>query len=203
MTGRATGTRTSLPKHGCAQSGQRESGEDGFTRQDSHARVKDVEFEAVYRAERSRLMAYLMAEGADQHEAEEAVQAAFAHAYPVWEKIQQPRAWLYRVALREYYRADARVKTREIPASDSLPDRAEPLDSGDIVVLNEEGEMVRDALSTLPVRQRQVLTLTLAGFTPSEIANQLGCDPAAVRQNQVRARANLASRLGFDRRNPR
>lgn len=202
MTEWAASTTISDLEHGCAQPVPRESDEDGFTGPDSHARVKDVEFEAVYRAERSRLMAYLMAEGADQHEADEAVQTAFAHAYPVWETIRQPRAWLHKVALREYYRADARVK-REIPANDSLPDRAEPLDSGDIVVLNEEGEMVREALSALPARQRQVMALTLAGFTPSESAQQLGCDPAAVRQNQVRARANLANRLGFDRRKPR
>jgi RNA polymerase sigma factor (sigma-70 family) len=168
------------------------------------SRVKgaDVEFEAVYRAERSRLMRYVMTMGADQYEADDAVQAAFAQAYPRWQAIRQPRAWLYKAALREYYRADNR-RSRETPAGDALPEQAEPLDSGDIVVLNEEEEMVRSAVAALPGRQRQVMALTLAGFTPAEIAQQLGCDPAAVRQNQVRARASLARRLGIDRRDTR
>jgi RNA polymerase sigma factor (sigma-70 family) len=175
----------------------------GFTSRDSQAKVTNVSFEAVYRAERSRLIRYLMSMGADQHQADDAVQAAFARAYAGWETIRQPRAWLYKVALRELYRAEARVRKREMPAGDALPEAAGPLDSGDIAVLNEEEEMVRAAVAALPGRQRQVMALTLAGFKPAEIARELGCDPAAVRQNQVRARDNLARQLGIDRRNAR
>lgn len=159
--------------------------------------------EKVYRAERINLMTYLMSMGADPHEADDAVQAAFIQALRVWPTIRQPRAWLYKVALREYYRADTRTRTRETPAGNALPERAEPLDSSDIVLLDEEEEMVRAAIAALPGRQRQVMALTLAGFAPAEIAEQLGCDPAAVRQNQVRARGNLARQLGLDRRNLR
>lgn len=169
----------------------------GFTAWDRSAKVTNVSFESVYVAERSNLVRYLMTMGADQHQADDAVQAAFALAYPRWDAIRQPRAWLYKVALRECYRADTR--RREMPAG-SLPETAEPLDSGDIAVLNEEEEMVRAAVAALPGRQRQVMALTLAGFTPAEIAQELGCDPAAVRQNQVRARDNLARQLGIERR---
>jgi RNA polymerase sigma factor (sigma-70 family) len=69
--------------------------------------------------------------------------------------------------------------------------------------LNEEEERVRAVLAALPGRQRQVMAMTLAGFSTAEIAAELGCDPAAVRQNQVRARDALASQLGIDRRAPR
>lgn len=175
----------------------------GFTGEHTSATVADMSLETVYVAERSKLMRYLMTMGADQHEADDAVQAAFTQALSVWQTIRQPRAWLYKVALREYYRADARTRIRETPAGDWLPERAEPLDSGDIVVLNEEEETVRSLIAALPGRQRQVMALTIAGFTPAEIAEHLGCDQAAVRQNQVRARDNLARRLGMDRRNPR
>jgi DNA-directed RNA polymerase specialized sigma24 family protein len=34
------------------------------------------------------------------------------------------------------------------------------------------------------------------GFTPTEIAERLGANPAAVRQSLARARRNLARRLG-------
>lgn len=92
------------------------------------------------------------------------------------------------------------ARTRETPASDRLPDQAEPLNSGDIAVFNELEHRVHDAVAALPFRQRQVMALTLAGFTTTQIARQLGCDQAAVRQNQVRGRDSLARQLGIDRR---
>jgi len=70
-------------------------------------------------------------------------------------------------------------------------------------VLNEEEERVRAALAALPGRQRQVMALVIAGFSTAEIAADLGCDPSAVRQNQVRARDHLARQLGIDRRSRR
>ncbi len=167
------------------------------------SQVADVSFEAVYRAERSKLIRYLMSMGVGQHQADDAVQAAFARAYGCWDQIRAPRAWLYKVALRESYRVHASAGRREIPVGDLLPDAASAPDTGDLVVLNEEEERVRAALAALPGRQRQVMALTLAGFSPAEIAAELGCDPAAVRQNQVRARDNLARHLGIDRRTNR
>jgi len=158
-------------------------------------------FEAVYRAERSKLIRYLMSMGIGQHRADDAVQATFARAYARWDTIRQPRAWLYKVALRESYQVQASHRGREIPAGDALPDATAAPDTGDLVVLNEEEELVRAALAALPGKQRQVMAFTIAGFSPAEIASELGCDPAAVRQNQVRARDNLARQLGIDRRN--
>jgi RNA polymerase sigma factor (sigma-70 family) len=166
------------------------------------SQVADVSFEAVYKAERSKLIRYLMSMGVGQHQADDAVQAAFARAYSCWDQIRAPRAWLYKVALRESYRVHAAGR-REIPASDALPDKVSAPDTGDLVVLNEEEDRVRAALAALPGRQRQVMALTLAGFSPAEIAAELGCDPAAVRQNQVRARDNLARHLGTHRRRNR
>jgi RNA polymerase sigma-70 factor (ECF subfamily) len=163
--------------------------------------VMSLSFEAVYRAERSRLIRYLMSMFVGQHQADEAVQATFARAYGRWDTIRRPRAWLYKVALRESYRTQA--SQREIPAGDALPDAAAAPDTVDLVVLNEEEELVRAALAALPGKQRQVMALTIAGFSPAEIAAELDCDPAAVRQNQVRARDKLAQQLGIDRRKTR
>ena len=157
-------------------------GPEGFTGPGPGVSVAGVGFEDVYKAERSRLVRFVMSLGADQHEADDAVQEAFALAYQAWDTIREPRAWLHTVAMRQYYRADAR--TRETPAGDRLPDRAEPLNSGDIAVFNELGQQVRSAIAALPVRQRQVMALALAGFTAAQIAQRLGCDQAAVRQNQ-------------------
>lgn len=167
------------------------------------AKVARTSFEAVYVAERSKLVRYLMCVGVSQHQADDAVQTAFARAYELWDTIREPRAWLYKVALHESYRVRTGHGRREIPAGDALPDTAAEPDAGDLIVLNEEEEQVRAALAALPGKQRQVMALTVAGFSPAEIAAELGCDPAAVRQNQVRARDNLARQLGIDRRRNR
>lgn len=162
--------------------------------------VSGVGFEDMYRQERSRLFRFVRSLGADDHEAEDAVQEAFTAAYKRWDAIREPRAYLYTAAMRQYYRADAR--NRETPASDRMPDQAEPLSSGDVAEFNDLEERVRAAIAALPARQRQVMALTLAGFKPAQIAEQLGSDEAAVRQNQVRGRGNIARQLGIDRRNP-
>ena len=45
-------------------------------------------------------------------------------------------------------------------------------------------------LRALPPRQRQVFALTIEGWTPTEIADMLGIDPAAVRASLKKARRN-------------
>ena len=188
-TARADGTGDPAPPH-----------REGFTRPRAGVSVSGVGFEDMYRQERSRLFRFVRSLGADDHEAEDAVQEAFTAAYKHWDSIREPRPYLYTAAMRQYYRADAR--NRETPASDRMPDQAEPLSSGDVAEFNDLEERVRAAITALPARQRQVMALTLAGFKPAQIAEQLGSDEAAVRQNQVRGRGNIARQLGIDRRNP-
>jgi DNA-directed RNA polymerase specialized sigma24 family protein len=47
------------------------------------------------------------------------------------------------------------------------------------------------------------MILAIAGFSAAEIASELGCEPAAVRQSKVKARRKLARQLGIDRRRHR
>ena len=164
-------------------------------------REDPLTFESAYRTERSKLIRYLMSLGVGPHQADDAAHVAFARAWDQWSTIRHPRAWLYKVALREACRPQ--TGRREIPAGDALPDAAAAPDTADLIIMREEVEQLRATLATLPHRQRQVMALTIAGFSPAEIARELGCDPAAVRQNQVRVRDNLARHLGIDRRKPR
>jgi DNA-directed RNA polymerase specialized sigma24 family protein len=50
-------------------------------------------------------------------------------------------------------------------------------------------------LKSLPPRQRQVLAWTLAGYTPSDIADQLGLPAETVRGNLAKARRAAAAYL--------
>ncbi|MFF4402264.1 sigma factor-like helix-turn-helix DNA-binding protein [Streptomyces sp. NPDC001480] len=61
-----------------------------------------------------------------------------------------------------------------------------------------EWETRHDALPLLrrlPPRQRQVLSWTLAGFTPTDIADHLGLSAETVRANLKKARRTAAAYL--------
>ena len=148
-------------------------------------------FAAVYRVEFAALVRHVMFHGAAVDEARDAVQAAFEQALPVWPRIRTPRAWLRTVALRAYLRSSV----PEVP-TDAVPDRPGPFSAAVRVELGEQERAVLVALLELPVKQRQVMAWSFDGFSPAEIAEVLGEDPVAVRQNLHRARQNLRRQLG-------
>lgn len=159
------------------------------------ANVED--FAACYRSEKLPLVRFLMNHGATQSEAHDAAQEAFTEAWRNWASIRAPRAWLRTVALREFYRG---LPRREIPTEsfrDILPARPPEAD------LNEQARDVLAALQQLPFRQRQVMALRIDGFSPAEIASQLGIDPAAARQSLAKAKKNLSELLHLTRRTAR
>ena len=152
----------------------------------------DEDFAAVYRAELAGLVRHVMFHGASLDQAWDAAQSAFSQAYPVWSRIRVPRAWLRTVAVRAYWRS----AVPETP-TDALPDQPDPASGQGLtpVELGEQERLVLRALAELPVKQRQVMAWTIDGYAPTEIAEALGEDPAAIRQNLRRARKNLASTL--------
>jgi RNA polymerase sigma-70 factor (ECF subfamily) len=126
----------------------------------------------------------------DVDEARDAVQNAFIQAVPRWASIHHHRAWLRKVAMREYFRRPAPVP------DDHFPDPAGPDIAAETLERLRQDRLVRATLQRLPYRQREALAWTYDGFKPAEIAALLGHDPAAVRQNLVKARRNLAKALG-------
>ena len=83
----------------------------GFPEPPSGGTLTSVDFEDFVRAERSKLIWFLMSHGASVHQAEEAAQASLIEAWRKWETIVSPRGWVYRVALREYWRSASRPGT--------------------------------------------------------------------------------------------
>jgi RNA polymerase sigma factor (sigma-70 family) len=73
---------------------------------------------------------------------------------------------------------------------EALPDDTE---------IKEQTRFVLEALQTLAPNQRAVMAWTYDGFTPTEIAEHLECEPAAVRKNLQRARENLKRTLRMRR----
>jgi RNA polymerase sigma factor (sigma-70 family) len=151
-----------------------------------------LDFPSCYERELSSLIWFVMSLGADAHRAADVAQSTFAEAFPVWDRIQYPNAWLRRVAGRIYYRTMVREET----PVDVLPDRQGPLSAATEVELHDEARAVLAALADLPPKQRQVMAWSIDGFSPGEIALELDVDPAAVRQNLAKARKNLKQALG-------
>jgi RNA polymerase sigma-70 factor (ECF subfamily) len=158
-----------------------------------------AEYVVCYRREMHGLVWFVMSLGASAEEAADAAQSAFAAAFTAWETIRHPAAWLRRVAQRAYYR---QAVSREIPV-ETAPDLPGPLSVTATVEFHDEAREVLAALAEFPARQRQVMAWYVDGFTPAEIARQLGADPAAVRQSLAKARRNLKHRPEVTGRCPR
>jgi RNA polymerase sigma-70 factor (ECF subfamily) len=152
-----------------------------------------VDFVGGYAQEFPGLVWFLMSQGASAHEAADVAQTAFTEAFPVWPTIRCPRAWLRQVAGRIYHRQLNRAET----PVESLPDRQGPLSAAAATELRDEARTVLAALASLPPKQREVMAWHLDGFGSAEIAATLRIDPAAVRQNLIKARRNLKKKLGI------
>jgi RNA polymerase sigma factor (sigma-70 family) len=149
-------------------------------------------FTDCYTRELPGLIWFVMSLGANAEVAADVAQSAFTDAFPLWLRIRHPRAWLRRVAERGYYRRGFRETLVESP-----PERPEPLPTASDVELQDEARAVLAALAALPPKQRQVMAWCIDGYSPAEIASEIGADPAAVRQNLAKARKNLKQMLGI------
>lgn len=141
-------------------------------------------------------MWFLRAQGVGQHEAEDAVQAAFVRLLQSTEEIRRPRAWLRTVALNEHRRSSPGVpgsRRRAVVVPLAPADLAER-NAGvapDPADLSDDATWAADAIARLPGRQRQVMARHVEGWSTSQIADELGMSHAGVRQHVHRARRAL------------
>lgn len=149
--------------------------------------VPCVEQEAFYKAEFIPLVRFVLrsAGSTDIDEAKNAAQEAFVKLLPHWEKVTHHRAWLRKVAVREFYRRPAHLPIEQIP------ERTGPDDAAGSAERRRQQQLVIATLQELPYKQREALAWLYDGFKPVEIAAILGQEPAAVRQNLAKARRNM------------
>jgi RNA polymerase sigma factor (sigma-70 family) len=154
--------------------------------------VSTVEYAMVYRAEKPRLVLYLIRCGANWHDADDAAQQALAALYNQWRTVRNPGPWLRTVAFREFMRTrDANGRSRE-----SLDQLRVPEGPADVETLLEQ-HAVLTVIGLLPPRQRRVFALHFDQLETREIAEVLQISEVAVRQNLARARARLKELLGI------
>ncbi|AYG78494.1 hypothetical protein DWB77_00601 [Streptomyces hundungensis] len=143
------------------------------------------EFPAFYRSMIRSLVWFLMNQGANAHLAADIAQDTMMKAYRRWNDIEQPRAWVHRVASRALVRHIATVL--EEPAED-VPEPSSLLPRPDAIATWESEQDILRVLRALPPRQRQVLAWTLSGYSSTEIAEELGMTAEAVRSSLKKAR---------------
>ncbi|RKN05397.1 RNA polymerase sigma factor [Streptomyces radicis] len=150
------------------------------------------EFSAFYRATVPGLVGFLVNQGATLSVAADVAQETLIKAYQRWSDLDNPRAWAHRVASRALIRRIAEV--REEPV-ERVPEPTSLLPRPDAAAEWETRHDILRALVQLPYRQRQVMAWTLGGYTPAEIAEELGMTPEAVRASLLKARRAAVAQL--------
>ncbi|WP_411107181.1 sigma-70 family RNA polymerase sigma factor [Streptomyces sp. cmx-4-9] len=162
---------------------------------DGHQRLRqvtDAEFSAFYRTTVRPLVAFLINQGAGVHTASDIAQETMTTAYRRWSDLHAPKAWAYKVASRALLRRIADVE--EAPVAE-VPEPTSLLARPDAIAEWEARHRVLPLLRSLPPRQQQVMAWTLAGFTPGDIADQLGLPAETVRANLRKARRAASAYL--------
>ncbi|QKW36250.1 sigma-70 family RNA polymerase sigma factor [Actinomadura sp. NAK00032] len=149
--------------------------------------VPCAEQEAFYKAEFLPLVRHVLrATGStDLDEAKNAAQEAFVKLLPRWGDVTHHRAWLRKVAVREFFRRPVHLPVEQIP------ERTGPDDAAGTAERRRQQRLVIATLQELPYKQREALAWLYDGFKPVEIAAILEQEPAAVRQNLAKARRNV------------
>jgi RNA polymerase sigma-70 factor (sigma-E family) len=131
----------------------------------------------------------------DRRSAEDVVQDAFAGLYRRWDHLRDPDAavaFLNRAVVNGG-RDTLRRKRRAGAASLRLVPRSELLDSAEHAVeQHEEADRLWEAVTALPLRQRQVLVLRYyLDQSEAEIADTLGVSRGSVKKHASRGIAAL------------
>lgn len=140
------------------------------------------EFDAFFRADFAPLVAFLCKAGFEVETARDVAAEAMLHALEAWPSIEEPRAWVRGVAGR-LLAAPENARREWTTAGD--------LDDEKLVAIVERHSQIVELLATLPGQQRMVLTWSLDGFTPAQIAKALRITPATVRSNLRHVRERL------------
>lgn len=138
-----------------------------------------------------RIFAWALMRSGNRHDAEDAVQEAYAQALRRWDRLREyeaPDAWVFRVVRQQLGKSARRWR------------RASSLDALELAAWQANGSPEQSvearatlaALAKLPDAQRTVMVMyCLLGMEQQEIAEELGLTANAVRQRVFKARRAL------------
>ena len=151
------------------------------------------ELEAFYREHYQRLLRVIMFLAAgDVDLAKDAMDEAIAVACRKWESIENPPAYVRRVAANWLIKEKQKAR-RTIPIPPDETGERPNYTTGQSIW--EQRTWVLELLEQLPPAQSEVMACIVDDLRPAEIAELLGKSPAAVRQNLSAARRRLRKYL--------
>jgi RNA polymerase sigma-70 factor (ECF subfamily) len=160
-------------------------------------------FEHLVQSTRDDLLSYAMRRSPSPEDAADVISETYLIAWRKLNRIpagHQARLWLFGVARNVIRQGADRRRSR-----DALAERLarEVRQATQFEALPEDGptsRALRAALSSLPERDREILTLTAwEGLTPKEVAAVVDIPANLVRVRLHRARARVADRLASAR----
>jgi RNA polymerase sigma-70 factor, ECF subfamily len=162
---------------------------------------RQAEFEALYQRHSREVWALAYARWMDADMALDIAQEAFMRLWKQWEtgeEIQNPRAWLLRVArnLAEDYAKSAFRRNGTTPPQLMNGVHSKEMQPLEALERQEAFAQLRAILEELPTSDRDILTLRYAlDYDAQQIAEILGINATAVHMRLSRARQRLADRL--------
>lgn len=161
---------------------------DDGTRMTVHEHVTEI-----YEAERDNIYSYLLYFGVPAGRAQELAQDSFVKLYQKMsrgEPIENPRAWLYRVAHNFALRFHERESTFDALDSDVQTDKT-ALNPEQSMIERERQAALQAAIRDLSPQQRNCLHLRVQGLRYREIADTIGISTSAVGEFLRRAVVRL------------
>jgi RNA polymerase sigma-70 factor, ECF subfamily len=148
----------------------------------------EADFERLYNASYSKILASLVVMLGDRAAAEDCAQDAFERAFkkwPTWQPIAPPEAWVHRIAVNvavSYQRARSIREVDEVIRRIGLPVARDHDHHGDLAT----------ALAQLPAKQSAAIVLRhYHGYTNRTIAHALGIPEGTVASRIRGATARL------------
>jgi RNA polymerase sigma-70 factor (ECF subfamily) len=159
-------------------------------------------FEQLFRDTRTDLLAYILRRSRNAEDAADVLAETYLVAWQKLDRVpkdEQARLWLFGVARNLLMKGASRRRS-----GNALVERlAGELRSADLApspLEHERRDALRTVLAALPVRDREILTMTAwEGLTPKQIAAVMGTSANIVRVRLHRARARLRRQLELER----
>lgn len=152
-------------------------------------------FEAFYRREFRKLVAFVLALSGSRAAAEDLAQEALMVAHAQWERVSvmdRPDAWVRRVASNMAVSLYRRRKA-ELKAVTRLAGHRQDF----IAAMEPDDEAFWKAVRSLPKNQATAIALHYLEDRPvSDIAEVLDCSPSTAKVHLHRGRKALAEKLG-------
>ncbi len=179
---------------------------------DAHLKGDSAAFGELVRRNGDSLLGYLKRICRNREQAEDLFQETFSRVHEQAHKLRgsQFKSWLYTIATRAAMDGFRRAKRmRAVSLNRNLdcdgdkcpePGAVAPADDchdpSQEVVKAEQKELVRQALESLPARQKVTLVMAYyQGLSYREVATVLGCSVGTVKTQMFRALRTLAQRL--------